>query len=451
MAASKISPKNFYSTTREKTHLNWFCYEFAFNLEQELSDLIRELPRPKFVRASEVPAFAIYVAKQVREEYLRTLAKLITPATSRWGKKKLRSNSRSKEKSHAIKVYPEWVEDYFPSIRDLPLVDDIIDAILWALNTQLDICNSCEVQCLSQPHSACDFFDTGPLPMVFRDEDRSYEDFLKLFIDSLIEQVSPSTPVPKRHSRKKSSKKRINQPQVIDTQFSENPTIPLEALPSSIQPTPPVNSAPQIFQLKVTLRDLRPPVWRRLLIRDTATFAELHTAIQEYFGWAGYHLHNFTLSKSPSHPSEIRITGLPPDGDINTFTELGVSGDYREDQVHLRDLLSLNAPRAVYTYDFGDNWDHLIILEEILPLNPTLSYPKCVKAKGVCPPEDSGGPWAYMEDRVEGGLEGDEDWSYMEENLEPRDQSSRNVMLTQKSKRTKKQTTISPKVLRNSS
>jgi hypothetical protein len=156
---------------------------------------------------------------------------------------------------------------------------------------------------------------------------------------------------------------------------------------------------PAAFQLKITIRDLKPPVWRRILIPSTATFAELHDAIQEAFGWEDCHLHEFTIRAPKPFRHEYRIGGVPPDGDVESIADFLEECDYREDKVRLGDFLSLEAPRATYTYDFGDNWDHAIVLEQVLPLDSETEYPDCVKEKGRTPPEDSGGPWGYMEDR----------------------------------------------------
>jgi len=138
---------------------------------------------------------------------------------------------------------------------------------------------------------------------------------------------------------------------------------------------------PEILQLKVTLKGTKPPVWRRILIPDTATFEELHDAIQTYFGWDGDHLHDFTIalkSKSPSKTRKLTITGKPPDGSQPDDARDGLI----EDKVQLRDFIDADNPRLTYTYDFGAMNEHAIMLESFSHPEPNRKYPECIKKKG---------------------------------------------------------------------
>jgi hypothetical protein len=96
-------------------------------------------------------------------------------------------------------------------------------------------------------------------------------------------------------------------------------------------------------------------------------------------GWSGGHLHVFS-------------TGWAEYGSPDS--ELG-HGD--ETAVRLIELLSGPGDKLRYTYDFGDDWEHDVVLEEVLPASPGAADPCCLAGKGACPPEDCGGVWGYAE------------------------------------------------------
>lgn len=147
-----------------------------------------------------------------------------------------------------------------------------------------------------------------------------------------------------------------------------------------------------IYQLKVTLKGIKPPIWRRLLIPSNATFWELHIAIQDSFGWENCHLHEFYNSALLDR-NAVRISLPNPEDDFFGEKE----GLLDESKTLLADFLSEKQPQATYVYDFGDNWEHQIILERILPFDPTEIYPQVIDDKRACPWEDSGGSWGYQE------------------------------------------------------
>ena len=152
--------------------------------------------------------------------------------------------------------------------------------------------------------------------------------------------------------------------------------------------------APQIFQLKITLRDISPPVWRRLLVSSHLTFFQLHEIVQECFYWAGYHLHEFSFS-FPGQPHwRIRLRPNIPEEDLEVFD---FDYDAHEDEIRLCDVFSHKLKRVNYLYDFGDSWDHEIRLEKVFSNlgNEFRSY-LCVGGKRAAPPEDSGGPYGYQ-------------------------------------------------------
>ncbi len=138
-------------------------------------------------------------------------------------------------------------------------------------------------------------------------------------------------------------------------------------------------SAPRTFVLKVTLRHVRPPVWRRFTMRDDAQFDELHRVLQAVMGWEDSHLHQFEMGE--------RRIGLPD------FDLPGPLEDER--RVPLRDVLRRSGDRVRYEYDFGDGWEHDVELVEVRPHERSSRYPVILDGRRACPPEDCGGPGGY--------------------------------------------------------
>jgi hypothetical protein len=143
----------------------------------------------------------------------------------------------------------------------------------------------------------------------------------------------------------------------------------------------------QVYQFKITLKEIKPPIWRRIQVPETYSFWDLHVAIQDAMGWSDSHLHLFEIQ----HPAtdEIVEIGIPDEDFEDEFETL--PGWKKK----IADYFSMENPKAEYIYDFGDNWEHTIILEEILPRDEKTAYPICIKGKRACPPEDCGGPWGY--------------------------------------------------------
>lgn len=138
-----------------------------------------------------------------------------------------------------------------------------------------------------------------------------------------------------------------------------------------------------IYQVKVTLRDTRPPIWRRLLVPAGLTLDALHDALQLAMGWDNSHLHEFRIGQQrfgESDPDD-RGMGLDPIGNERT--------------THLYRVLGKVGAKAMYTYDFGDSWEHVILVEKGLPPEPGIHYPICVAGKFQGPPEDCGGVGGY--------------------------------------------------------
>ncbi|NJL46369.1 MAG: plasmid pRiA4b ORF-3 family protein [Leptolyngbyaceae cyanobacterium SM2_5_2] len=145
----------------------------------------------------------------------------------------------------------------------------------------------------------------------------------------------------------------------------------------------PRKQAQSVYQLKITIRDIRPPIWRRVQVRSDVTLGHLHWVIQHAMGWTNSHLHSFTIRD---------IDYGQPMPDLG-FDELGLRD---EQKVKLSKVIAGEGFKFSYLYDFGDSWEHEILVEKVLPADPEASYPVCIKAKRACPPEDCGGVWGYQ-------------------------------------------------------
>ena len=143
-------------------------------------------------------------------------------------------------------------------------------------------------------------------------------------------------------------------------------------------------SANMVYQLKVTLAGARPPIWRRLLVDSSTSFRDLHQIIQIAMGWHGSHLHLFQTQ-------DRRVIG-DPEEDTDGFLNLTDEAQVQLDSVLQRDKQGLR-----YEYDFGDGWEHTVLLEKILPGNENQPLPHCIKAVRQCPPEDVGGLHGFYE------------------------------------------------------
>jgi hypothetical protein len=135
-----------------------------------------------------------------------------------------------------------------------------------------------------------------------------------------------------------------------------------------------------VYQLKITLHDISPPIWRRVQVKD-CTLAKLHDVIQTCMGWDGGHLHAFEIGGEQY--------GEPfPDGSM----------EYHDSRrIKLSQLAAQGVQKFSYTYDFGDNWEHTIQMEKTLPAESGVRYPRCIDGARACPPDDCGGPWGYAD------------------------------------------------------
>lgn len=134
--------------------------------------------------------------------------------------------------------------------------------------------------------------------------------------------------------------------------------------------------------LKSPLNRVKPLVWRQLEVPADIPLDRLENIIQIAMGWEGHHLSNFTFNDIEYSSSE--------DEDMDMYGE-------PMEEYNLNDCLTAVGQKGLYTYDFGDNWEHEILLEKILSSEAGVKYPRCIAGKRACSPEDCGGSWSYMD------------------------------------------------------
>jgi hypothetical protein len=139
-------------------------------------------------------------------------------------------------------------------------------------------------------------------------------------------------------------------------------------------------TARSIYQLKLTLIDSQPPIWRRVQVESGVTLDRLHHILQIVMGWINSHMHGFRVPQRTQAASRPRL--LPVE-----------SAD--EKATRLSDLLRRPRDWCVYDYDFGDGWEHQLLLEEVVARVPSARYPMVLAGRGACPPEDVGGLSGY--------------------------------------------------------
>ena len=143
----------------------------------------------------------------------------------------------------------------------------------------------------------------------------------------------------------------------------------------------------RVYQFKITLKGLKPALWRRIQVPETYSFWDLHVAMQDAMGWQDSHLHDFRV-RNPHTRKKERI-GIPDEEfDLKILTGW---------ECDIRDYFSIENSSATYVYDYGDNWEHTVKLEKILPRDKEMKYPRCTDGERACPPEDCGGIHGYKE------------------------------------------------------
>lgn len=137
----------------------------------------------------------------------------------------------------------------------------------------------------------------------------------------------------------------------------------------------------EIYQIQISLKYSKPKIWRRILIYSNTKLSDFHEILQICTGWRNCHLHQFIKD-------EIYYTKKMNDD----FDEEYIV-DYKN--MKIKDLLKAENDKIIYEYDFGDSWEHNIILEKILSYDNNIKYPICIKGKRNFPPEDCGGIYGY--------------------------------------------------------
>jgi hypothetical protein len=137
-----------------------------------------------------------------------------------------------------------------------------------------------------------------------------------------------------------------------------------------------------VFQIKMTLKGIDPPIWRRIQTKD-CTLEEIHALIQVTMGWEFEHLYRFNIGGVEYADLDMMNEEEIEDACDTTLGEILPPRNRR--------------PRFHYEYDFGDNWIHQLIVEEQILPEKGVKYPFCVAGQRACPPEDCGGPWSYTD------------------------------------------------------
>ena len=146
---------------------------------------------------------------------------------------------------------------------------------------------------------------------------------------------------------------------------------------------PSAQAPPRSYQLKITLAEIQPPLWRRMQVPGSLKLCCLHSALQVVMGWTDSHLHQFE--------KDGKCWGEPQwyeDEDLDVVAD---------GEVAVGDVLHAEGDSLTYAYDFGDNWQHEIVLEKILPADGDRKHPVCLGGERRCPPEDVGGVSGYQQ------------------------------------------------------
>ncbi len=141
------------------------------------------------------------------------------------------------------------------------------------------------------------------------------------------------------------------------------------------------------LQFKIELLDIEPMIWRRIEVPSTYSFWDLHVAIQDAMGWLDYHLHEFSI-KPPRKRNHVFI-GIPDEEDDHLHEVLPGW------ELPVGRYLASPGDECSYSYDFGDNWRHLVVLEGVHLQEKDVKYPICTDGERACPVEDCGGVPGY--------------------------------------------------------
>ncbi len=141
----------------------------------------------------------------------------------------------------------------------------------------------------------------------------------------------------------------------------------------------------KLYQIKIQLTKIKPPIWHRVVIPSDMLLSDLHNVLQTVMGWTNSHLHQFVKDET---------FYLPKMEDDWTWDDMN-NVDYKRRKVS--GLLKKENDQIIYEYDFGDSWEHSIVLEKITDNPRGRKQPVCLEGKRNCPPEDCGGPYGYAD------------------------------------------------------
>jgi hypothetical protein len=138
----------------------------------------------------------------------------------------------------------------------------------------------------------------------------------------------------------------------------------------------------QFFQIKITLKHTTPPIWRRIVVAPEIELDRLHAVLQMVMGWDNSHLYEFETSCGRFSDSRV------------TDSAFELEETESSAKITLKSVLTRPRSSIRYEYDFGDGWDHQILLEKVVELDEPI-VALCLGGARSCPPEDCGGPWGY--------------------------------------------------------
>jgi hypothetical protein len=136
-------------------------------------------------------------------------------------------------------------------------------------------------------------------------------------------------------------------------------------------------------QLRVELQDVKPLIWRRILVPEAITLTKLHVALQWAMGWTNSHLHEYEIARQRYG---IIDENWPDDEPI-----------IDERRVRLKPLIETGLRRFIYLYDFGDHWEHVVTVEDLVMPKPDTPPVQCTAGENACPPEDVGSTGGYTD------------------------------------------------------
>lgn len=147
-------------------------------------------------------------------------------------------------------------------------------------------------------------------------------------------------------------------------------------------------SGVSLYQLKIALKWSKPPIWRRVIVRGDMTLDHLHDVFQIAMGWTNSHMHQFIVGSG----IDSAYYGRPDP----MLADLG-SETLNEKRYTVADIAPAVKRKFIYEYDFGDGWEHDVVVEKILPPDPAFKHPVCIAGARACPPDDCGGIGGYYD------------------------------------------------------